>query len=101
MERTEFSYPLLLDKDRKLYRQLGLRRSAAIWNVSTLVGYAEEKIAKVSGVPAYAGDDLHVMGGDYITDSRGKVVYAYSSKTQRDRPNVSDLTKFLTEQSTL
>ena len=43
----------------------------------------------------YPGDDLTTLGGDFIVDSSGKVVYAYPSKHQYDRPDVDDLLRHL------
>ena len=54
----------------------------------TLKYYAEEKVSKVPPTPALAGDDLHVMGGDFVADREGKLVYAYPSKTSSDRPTI-------------
>ena len=98
METTKLSFPLFLDIDLKLYRLLGLRRSVKrVWGVYSLLGYAEEKVAGKKSTPRYEGDDVHVMGGDFIVNSAGQLVYAYQSKTQRDRPAVGDLLQFLSE----
>lgn len=98
LEFTEHSFPLLLDIDRELYRCLGLGRSVAgVWTMAALTSYAEEKLANVPATPRYPGDDLHTMGGDFIVDSAGTVVYAYLSKNSQDRPDVDELLDSLRE----
>ena len=89
---VNLSFPLLLDGERQFYRRLGLKRSiTAVWSVKTLKSYAEEKIAKVPPTPALPGDDLHVLGGDFIANSSGKIVFTYPSKTSSDRPSIARL----------
>ncbi len=92
LEYTKLTFPLLLDFDLKLYRHFGLRRSvSAVWSIPTLLSYAEEKVAGVPPAPSYPGDDIHVLGGDFIVDSRGQLVYAYLSKFSSDRPQLDDV----------
>ena len=59
------------------------------------MAYAE-KVAggRVDNI-AYPGDDVTVIGGDFIVDSSRKVVYAYCSKEQYDRPELNQLLKNL------
>ena len=95
-ENTNIPFTLLLDLDLQLYRQFGLRRSAsAVWSVPTLLSYAEEKVAGVPPAPSYAGDDIHVLGGDFIADREGRLVYAYCSKFSSDRPSIDDVFKVM------
>ena len=92
LESAKSKFLLLLDGARHFYRQLGLKRSIkAVWSVATLKSYAEEKVADVPPTPALPGDDLHVMGGDFIVDVEGKFVFAYASRTSSDRPAVDKL----------
>ena len=81
-----------MDGSRQFYRLLGLKRSIkAVWSVNTLKSYAEEKIAEVPPTPALPGDDLHVLGGDFIADAIGKIVFTYPSKISSDRPSIDGL----------
>lgn len=87
--RNKFPYPLVLDIEMKLYRELGLKRSVSgVWNLSALMAYAEESVAGVLDSTRYEGDDIHIMGGDFVTDSSGTLVMAYSSGDSQDRPSV-------------
>ena len=93
--------PLLLNPEKTFHHHLGCLRSIRkTWNLHTMQLYAEEKIA---GIPSavgklYSGDDLHLMGGDFILNSAGVVLYAYHQRDTRDRPNVSTLLSFIKEQ---
>ena len=98
LNNVKLPFPLLLDIKLALYRNLGLRRSVkAVWTISSIVSYAEEKVAGIPGAPAYEGDDVHVLGGDFIVDSTGKLTYAYSSKTSSDRPSVDEVLAFFSK----
>lgn len=90
------SVPLLLDSERIIYRHLGLRRSVKqTWRLATMHMYAAEYLAGVPELSSYDGDDLHLMGGDFILGSSGEVLYAYHSEDTRDRPDVSTLLEFV------
>ena len=45
-----------------------------------------------------AGSDMSSMGGDFIVDSTGKLLYAYHCKNQFDRPDIEALVEFLRQQ---
>ena len=91
VEKCGFDFPLAVDTSRQVYTFLGLPRTTLIWTMSTLIAYAERLRAGVQQWGAYKGDDLHQMGGDYIVDSAGKLVYVYHGKTHKDRPTVENL----------
>jgi hypothetical protein len=39
----------------------------------------------------YKGEDVLQLGGDFVLDGRGRVVYAYRSAEPTDRPSVQEL----------
>lgn len=92
LDNYKYPFQLLLDLPMKLYRELGLSRSVEkVWNIGSMVGYAEQKIAGTPGYPPYQGDDLHLMGGDFIVDSLGKLVLTHPSATPKDRPTLEQI----------
>lgn len=96
MNATNCHFPMLLDVDRRLYRALGLKRSVSkVWTVSSLVYYAEQKLAGRTLLAMFKEDDLHQLGGDFIIDPTGKFVLVYQSKTSTDRPTTDYLLSFL------
>lgn len=87
--KAKFPFPLVLDREQSLYRELGMKRSVAgVWTVPILVDFAEQIVAGTLHIEHFDGDDLHMLAGDYITDASGKVLLAYHGKTSDDRPSV-------------
>ena len=97
LQKHGFSFPLLLDRDRVFYRQVGLRRFLKnSFCVKSFKYYADERSSGIMKDEApYSGDDWAVMGGDFIVDSSGKLLYAHLCKNQFDRPDIETLVKFL------
>lgn len=90
------SLPLLLDRKQILYKHFGIRRCVqAAWDLDVFIGYAEAVVKGRVDRMGYSGDDVTVIGGDFITDSSGKLLYSYRSKEQYDRPEIDDLLSFL------
>lgn len=97
---TKCQFPMLLDADRHLYRALGLKRSVSkVWTVSSLLYYAEQKLAGRKLMSMLENDDPHQLGGDFIVDPSGKLVMVYLSKTSTDRPSVDFLLSVLKSSS--
>jgi peroxiredoxin len=92
LETYKSPFPLLLDQDLVLYRMFGIRRLLKVaWDLKVFIAYAEAVVkGRVDNI-AYSGDDVTVIGGDFIVDSSGKVLYSYRSKEQYDRPQVEKL----------
>lgn len=89
--KVNFPFPLLLDPEAKLYRELGLKRSiVGVWDIPLLVDLAEKALAGLKG-GHFEGDDLYMLAGDYIVDSSGKLILAYSTANSHDRPNVEEI----------
>ena len=95
-----FSFPLLIDRDRVFYRQVGLRRFLKnSFCVKTFKHYADEQnVSNMRDEAPYSGSDWSVMGGDFIVDSSGKLLYAHLCKNQFDRPDIETLVKFCKKQ---
>jgi len=103
LQERGYNFPLLIDRDRVFYHQLGLRRflkDSACVDFFHL--YADKFIAGTFCLTtkATAGSDMSSMGGDFIVDSTGKLLYAYHCKNQFDRPDVETLVEFLRQQVT-
>ena len=102
LQKTGCPFLHLLDPDRVFYRQVGLRRLLKnSFCVKTFKHYADEENAstgttRVEGL--YSGSDWAVMGGDFVVDSSGKLLYAHLCKNQFDRPDIETLVKFCKEQ---
>ena len=82
----------MVDSSRALFSGLGLRRSVlAVWGMPALIKYAEQLAGGGELLQSLEGDDVHQMGGDFMVDSTGKLVYVYRGKNSYDRPLVAEL----------
>lgn len=86
-------FSVVCDPERIAYRAFGLERTSwlsflnpvTLWQYLTLV----VRGGKVR-VP-YKGEDVLQLGGDFILDRTGKVVFEYRSRTATDRPTIAAL----------
>jgi hypothetical protein len=97
-EQMKSKSEIYLDKDRRLYASLGMKRSfSKVWGQKAMVYYAEKLLQNqelpqpVQGVT----DDPLQMGGDIIFDQEGHPAFKYLSKTSSDRPTVEKIMEFL------
>ena len=93
-------FPAYCDPEWTVYRQLGLRRMIGVGGKPTqrALIYAERKIQGIPFPYPYEGDDLFIMGGDFIVKRDGEIVYALHQTTV-DRPGIDDLLSCLKAQS--
>lgn len=92
-DENNFPYPVVLDSDLDLYRELGMKRSAMIWQAPNFWGFAEDYLAGRQVPTIIEGEGIHVMGGDFITDSTGKLVFSYKMTDGhiKDRPALNQI----------
>ncbi len=90
--KDQFPYPLILDEEVAFYRKLGIRRSVTgVWTIPVLIDFAEKHLAGTLTLEHFEGDDVHVLAGDFISDSSGKMILAYCSASSDDRPSVKTI----------
>ena len=92
---VEVPYPVLVDRDRAAYRAWGLGRGSlltvwgdpGVWRryASEIVGGARLR---------RPGSDTLQLGGDFVVDARGTLVYARPQRRD-DRPPVAELLRAL------
>lgn len=89
--RLGLSYPVLADETRAAYRAYGLGRGSwrRVWGLHTLKAYG--RLLRAGRRPRLPAADTLQLGGDFVVDSEGRVVYAYRSAGPDDRPSVDDL----------
>ena len=93
LRRHPQPFPVVCDPDRAVYRAFGLERThwlnffrpAVVWRYLRLV----VRGGKVR-MP-YPGEDVLQLGGDFLLDRTGRVVFAYRSRTATDRPGIDAL----------
>ena len=87
----EVPYPVLVDRERESYRAWGLRRSsvAGIWLDPRVWARYATLILRGERMRRFGSDTLQ-LGGDFVLDRDGTVVYARPQRRD-DRPPVGEL----------
>jgi alkyl-hydroperoxide reductase/thiol specific antioxidant family protein len=96
LARLEVPYPVLVDVDRSAYSGWGLERGsvAAVWGDPR--AWLRSAAAVLGGArPVRPGRDTLQLGGDFVVDAAGRVVYARPQRRD-DRPPVSTLVHMVT-----
>ncbi len=85
------SLPVLVDPERKLYAALGLGRTSllALLRPGVIAHYL--RLFKRWGRPRKPQQDPWQLGGDFLVDPSGRVLWAYRSKNPADRPSITTL----------
>jgi len=86
---AKVTWPILIDRDRTLYRGYGMHRGrlSDIWGLRTWLAYAKE-LAR-GRLPRYAGGDTRQLGGDVLIDPAGLVRFHHVGRGPADRPSVA------------
>ncbi len=90
-ERESLPYPVLCDPERRAYRALGLERgrTGQVWSLNALRTYARGLLR--GRLPRLPRADIAQLGGDFVLDGHGRVVYEYRSEESADRPPIAVL----------
>jgi hypothetical protein len=91
-------FPVLSDPQRKAYRGFSLDRTSwwAMLHPRVLWGYLKLIWRGTRPEKPEPGEDLFQLGGDFVLDGAGHLVFAYPSKTSTDRPSVAVLLNAVT-----
>ena len=86
-------FPAVADPSRAAYQAFGLGRTswAALLRPGVVFRYLRLVFRGGRLRRPYKGEDVLQLGGDFVLDRRGRVVYAYRSAEPTDRPSVQDL----------
>jgi hypothetical protein len=86
-------FPALSDPESNAYRAFSLGRTSwdAMLHPRVLLGYLKLIWRGTRPEKPEPGEDLFQLGGDFILDGAGRLVFAYPSKTSTDRPSVTVL----------
>jgi peroxiredoxin len=84
-------FPVLADPDRATYQAFGLERAGWSQLLKPRVWLAYLKLLFRGWMPRPALEDVHQLGGDFVLDRTGSVVYAHRSTDPADRPSLDEL----------
>ncbi|KAM9842541.1 peroxiredoxin-like 2C [Aulostomus maculatus] len=94
LQETGCPYDMLLDTDRKVYAAFGLQASLKkVLNFANMMRYAEYLLDDLEfprGLPSVQ-DDMFQLGGDFVVDQHGTVLFSHCCQTPIDRPAVEDI----------
>jgi len=89
-EETASPFRILLDPERHAYRAFGLERShVRVFSPRTLLRYGRQMLSG-NPIPPKRGDPFQ-LGGDFVVDRDGTILYAHASRTPSDRPPVEEI----------
>ncbi|OWK42986.1 hypothetical protein FRUB_02585 [Fimbriiglobus ruber] len=85
--------PVVCDRDRVAYRAFGLEETTwlSFFRPSVLWGYVKLMARGGRLRRPYEGENVLQLGGDFVLDRDGRVVFAYRSRVATDRPIVAAL----------
>lgn len=89
--RERLPFPILSDPTRRAYAAFGLTRGPThrVWGWRTLYAYLR---GLGSGTrPRRPHGDLAQLGGDFVLDAQGSIVFAHRSTHPADRPPIQAL----------
>ncbi|XP_038585109.1 uncharacterized protein LOC119910525 [Micropterus salmoides] len=94
LQETGCQYDMLLDRDRKIYAEFGLGASLKkVLSFSNMLLYAEYVVDNMEfprGLPSIE-DDMFQLGGDFVLDEHGRVLFSHCCQSPIDRPSVEDI----------
>lgn len=98
----DLPFPILVDPDRQTYKTYGLGRGSVrrVWGPAAARRYLE--IFRSDGIGGLARpvEDTLQLGGDFVIDPDGTLVYGYWGAGPDDRPSVDELITAVTRRIT-
>ncbi|KAJ8270705.1 hypothetical protein GJAV_G00118290 [Gymnothorax javanicus] len=94
LQETGCKYDMLLDPERKMYAAFGLGASyTKVFNFDTMLKYAEYMVLGRQFPQARSQfvSDFYQMGGDFVLDESGRVIYSQASQTPMNRPAIAEI----------
>ncbi len=88
LSRQHWQVPIVCDPQRVAYRAFGLERTSwlTFFRPKVLWGYFRGMFRGYGVKKPYAGEDVLQLGGDFVLNRGGRVVFAYASANPVDRP---------------
>lgn len=99
LDRQKWHVPIVSDPDRAVYRAFGLERTGwlTFFRPGVVWGYLRGMLKGYGVRTPYAGEDVRQLGGDFLLDRYGTMVYQYRSADPTDRPAVEALLNVVPE----
>ena len=87
----------LSDPTRGAHRFLGLGRTnwGVFFHPGVILGYLRAILRGLLPKKSAEGEDLLQLGGDFLWDKEGNLVWSYASRDPADRPSTNKIAKVL------
>lgn len=95
LARRDWPMRVLADPELKAYREFGLERAGWLQLLRPRALVVYMKLILRGKMPQRPQEDVHQLGGDFILDATGRVVYEYRSQDPADRPSPAELLEVL------
>ncbi len=94
-------FPAVADPERVAYRAFGLERTSwmTVLHPGVVLRYLRFIFRGWRPRQAREGEDVLQLGGDFVLDGEGRLIYAYRSTEPTDRPAVEALLQAVREVS--
>lgn len=94
LQQTGCTFDMVLDAQRQVYKAFGLGSSyAKVMKFDCMLQYSGFVACQRAfpDVPPKFIEDVYQLGGDYVLDEGGKVIFSHPSTRPTDRPKLEDL----------
>ncbi|KAI4892445.1 hypothetical protein NFI96_028548, partial [Prochilodus magdalenae] len=94
LAQTGYGFDMVFDPERKVYQAFSLGSSfAKVIKFDNMLRYSEFHVAKRSfpQVPSEFIDDLFQMGGNFVLDEGGAVIFSHRCQNPVDRPSAEHI----------
>ncbi|MBI2026426.1 MAG: redoxin domain-containing protein [Deltaproteobacteria bacterium] len=88
-------FTFLRDPECKAYKAFGLRRAKITEMLKPTVAIKYFSLILKGGKVKKTQEDVYQLGGDFILDPQGKVIFSYPSQHPDDRPSIQELLSVL------
>ena len=103
VKETNCPFAIYADPTRKLYDGLGMSRTLSLgekkpdYIKSSFVGNVlKSAVSQFSaGSSMFQGGDIHQVGGEYLVDREGKILWSHQMNNTRDHAEIDELRRVL------
>lgn len=91
--KNPLPFPILSDPDRVTYRAFGLERTSWVtfFRPSVIWGYLRLMLRGTRLRTPHAGEDVRQLGGDFILNQTGDLLFTFRSPDPTARPSIAEL----------
>lgn len=104
-QETHCPFAIFADPTQKLYQALGMIRTLKLGEhkpdyikTSLLVNVAKSAFSQLTaGSAMFNGGDIYQVGGEFLINQQGKILWSHKMQNTRDHTEVNELCRLLTE----